>query len=948
MSFLFFTNVFSVILRKIQRSMDDVNFRASKVFDFPAISNTNGSFVGQFYSLKNDKILLHLIFEHYILIFNINDGNIQEIEVENYTLKSFSCFNEQYSNTSNTNTDNIYLITNKGEFLFLSDDGTLHIQPFKSNAETFCLYRDTIISAEYNGSVSLVYVDESFPKWKVNKPENFILSKIVKPPGIMGISANESFVFCLTKDAKFLVFDRNDGSKIANTKLTSQEIISGTIKSDDEFCFIVFNTKIGSKLMVIKFDIDTNDVVYELSRPFIRSVEINQNRLLLLGNNEVTLHEKTTGELISTFWIPPDEKAYNCNYDLKDSISPLFGFLLNDGKTFISTNSAVYYCRPILTYESYSLNIDFNYSERIEKNENVIILLALQFAKTIDRKSWLDFENKLIKVSDPTITSYELISQYLNREYTFNFPKDAHKHINQIFQVLNCFSLLETGELDDVSNPSTTEFWKNATSQVIYSYSYLAKCVYLLLMYFTYKNNTAEYSQDLRRFSILIHNYTILSIIVECENLPNKLFDNSQAYSNEKFQKSVVREIARLFDLEKTTKILMEYKFFDKVVEYTKLCKIPMEQHGICLIELHKFDEAIDFFLQNSRLLLDNSSLTAKVFFALQKAHRDDLIIKIGSIDSVTNAAALFRAYLNVKDFDSAFNCILTAPDERIKCDLLRVFIRVMTNNKQAQRLLNYPFVSMISMFVNELCCYSKDTLVLAISFFRSIGDMYQVDQTLYLYARTLLRDPSFENISRALTALNLISNHMLHSDVMIRDVSSNKTISYRKLWRMICRTKGCLLLDDPRDSLTATFPELIINAANKDMDVLVYIIEGAKEEELLEVIPYFVVNQQFLALSKLLSNKKNSSNTNLLEKSLVSYFEKGLMPPSFVVDLFVEKNVIKFLMICNVFHQKLILVDVINTLLTSENKKKYFYIIPVLKKLHLPQDIINEFSNKQ
>ena len=956
--------------------MEKLRFRTTNFCNFLDPEQNKMIPLKQFFITFKNEIFLFILYPNSISLIKAKNGESINIPSDKTfsSIASFDQFQQSFC---------VLLVTQQGEFYTLQnhtnnlDPSQFEFvqEPFLMNATCACIYNGKIIASNKKGIITLKHDSST---WSSNKPENGFLSHIFRPPGIISLSVDSTFVFALTQDGKLLVFDVFNGTKIASTTIYDLDkrdfLKSGKIINNRKICYIMANHNNGAKLIAIHVDDFTNEIIYTISRPFIEDFEINEEVLLLISQNEITIHDLNNGKLISTLWIVTDDITFNCikNVSRADTIIPKSALLTGNNLIYLATNSSIYLSRPILEYESYVLSLE----DKVQSPNLNFLSLTLEFARTIPRQKMIDFDRQLRNTTDVSMIAYELIAQFFDREYKFDFRfKDVIDQIQAIYNEIeivhhNVTQRTKPKITNQLSIENNITFWKTVVSQIIFSYSYLCKCVYLFLIYLTYKGETAQYFTHLYNFASLVQSYTQLSILAEHSNeLPSELFEkliddfrknpdsqfNFSLRTNFKLSEfnSVIRsQMKRMLDVISTSDILIQHQKYDISLEYLKISQEPTVQYGVTLFYLKKYDEAIKYFISNPSFFSEITEFLNTILLkTLQKEKRDDLIVKLCSLSLFSNQAALFRSYLNMKDYDSAFNCILHTEDEHIKCDLLRVFVRTMIRSSQTQKLLSYPFNSMLSIFVNELCCYSIDTLVLAINFFRQIGDQYQAAQYLYLYARTLLRDPSEENLSKALTALNLVSNQMLNSDnqnIIIKDVSSNQAISYRKLWRIICRTKGCLLLDDPKKATDVTFTKLIRIASKKNIDVLASIISGATEDELIEAIPHLIKNQNFLALHKILSRKPQSNNTTLLEHTLTQYFNNRQSPPAFVIQMFTQKNVVKLLMLCNAANQRTILINVLNSLLYKKDKEDISYIVPALRKLDLPEEYIDNFISKK
>lgn len=986
--------------------MEEVKFRATKLIDFPPCSQNDSIPIAQCIISSSEDDCLYILFKNSISILNITNGNKKEMQTNNTFLPFIT-----YDPTEENPTP--YVCTSRGELLNIFEENRQDHQIIGANP--FILYDNQVIVGDKKSGVISIFNlnDPNNKKLTLNKYETFSLGmfNIFRNNGIFALAANSKFVFALTNDGKVLVFDILNGQKISSTTVCGSKLESGIIKCDEENYYLGLNQIDGSKVQAVHFSIGTNQVLYEIQQPIVNFIEINEDNIVIMTNKEVTLHNKNDGKLIASFLVPVDDldifkskysknyydpnlkKSYNSNNykKAKKDLTPRFAHLLNNNILLITTNSSIYRCRPILPIESYVLNLKIDSGSDKDKEMQLstnLLYASVEFARTITRENWIEFEENVRTTSDPTLFAYKVISQYLNCDNNDFNELASHDLIKQIEETIKLLSLSRSNhnqnQDQDNNDIPLRIFYRSACSEVIFAYSFFSRCVYFLIMFLTYKNQTAAYSHYLRELSMLVHDYTQLSLLAEIgDNLPIELFDTYELRGNDQgnnsdivFSKVVMSLISKLLDFDNTMNILMNHRMYEKVVEITSINSVPLVYHGKSLLKLNKFDEAVDFFIQNSGFLANDNELTEFVFQTLRSNNRDDLIIRIGSINSEANAAALFRAYIKEKDYDSAFNCILTTHNEPVKCNMLRVFIRVLKKNKLHQLLLSYPFVSMISMFVNELWCYSIDTLILAFCFFREIGDRLQATQALYLYARCLLRTPTKENLGKALTAMNLVFCQM--SNCTVRDVGpKDQELNVDKLWRIMCRTRCCLLLDDNendnnsissnefrnsnvdenerlkfstslRDAPKMSFSRLLEIAATRNKDIFENALTGANDKELLDIIPNLIHQKLIEPLYKLLSLKNKSKNPALVEKTLKLYIKTNQVPPTFVIDKFIAKNITRFFIVCSkldtVFRADL-LYDAICCLLRRKDKKKFFYLVDIMRELEVPEEIIQEFQ---
>lgn len=984
--------------------MEEVRYRATKLFDFSTLLQERNSPIAQCIIDTPKDTYLYILYKNSIITLNITNGKSFKLEYQDAFLPYIT-----YDPTVEIPVP--YICTEKGQLCRIFEN-EITIEPQIIGRNPFILYNNQIIVGDQkSGVITLFDINkQNEPMLKMNTSEKFSLNifKIFNDCGILSLAANSKFIFALSKDRRISVFNIKDGKKLSSTTISGEEILSGTIKCDEENYYVVFGNKNDSKLICVHFSYDDDKFLYEIQHPLFNFIDINKDYLLIMRKNEITLHDKLNGELAESFLLPinnmnifkntskSSKKAQNPNEIIKE-YTPSFAYLSNNNVMYITTKTAIYRCRPILSIESYILNLKINEEwenqeqSKISKN---ILFSAIEFARTMRRENWIEFEENAKTTSDPTIFAYSIISQYLSRDYKEFDELSAIDLSDQLNGIIDTLRLEMTkydknGYMNEIKNEENknplSEFYRSACIEIIFAYSFFCRCIYFFVMFLTYKNKTAIYSRQLRELSLLVHDYTQLSLIAEIgDDLPIELFNlnddtdiesiqqESDSNFNDVFIRTVMVLISKLLNFDKTMKILMNHEMYEKVIKITSICSSPFVYYGLSLLKLKRYDEAVSFFIQNSGFLADDKHLTESVFQILRSANRDDLIIRIGSINAValltpsseeisekdstassaSNSAALFRAYIKEMDYDSAFNCILTTQNEVVKCDMLRVFISTMKKHKLRQRLLSYPFNTMISMFVNELWCYSEDTLILAVSFLREIGSRYHATQALYLVSRCLLRNPTRENLGKAITTLNLVLTQMQSNyEISVRDVPNNEEITHSKLCRIINRTHCCLLLDENSQSVSKakdmSYTDLLGLAAERNNDVFKNALTSAHDTEIIEILPNLIKQNLILPLYETLSIKSESVNTCFLERTLRIYIKDGRVPPIFVIDKFIAKNAQKLLMICCISrfnYKKYVLYDIMLSLLHRKDKNKFFYLEPILRKLKLPEEYIEKF----
>lgn len=934
--------------------------RATKLCNFPPCKESVHP-IAQCFANCSGQDLLYLLYPHTIQVINFADGSSNE-----------QAFDKQFrpiiaSNALSEDNEPYFCFQDGkyGQF----HNGSLVIEPDRINSDIFIVNNEFIISGdEKSGSVTFHNPSTTFT---VNKPNFFSFKKLLNhDDGVMSIASNSKFLFILTKNGQIIIFRISDQRKLSSSTLCGEKLEFGQIKCDENNFYVLFRTRNLSVFQGTKCDQNSNQILFNIKHRNLKYFDINQEQIVLVSNDSVTIHNKETGDIQSNCILPFD-------LDSKETkITPEIAFLNSRGSVYISTKTEIYVTRPLLPLESHVLRLNPNKSDNQEAFD--LLNASLDFCLRISRSDWTQFDSLLKTTSDPGDSAYELISKYFGENQNEAFESQSTKgQLNDLIDLLSMNDSVLNRSSQEYQNLQIVndEFYRSVCSEIVFSYSYFCRCVYLVIMYLTYQKETSVYARQLRKLSMLVNIYTQLSILFTT-NLPLGLFESfNPTYQEniEAFTQFIGHQLIKLLNLESTMKHLIQSGLYDTAVQLGSVSTFPLSYTGIALLNLGKYDEAVSFYIQNSQFLIKDREIAELVFESLRQARRDDLIIKIGYIDSTTNAAILFRAFLKLNDYDSAFNCILTTKDERMKCDMLRVFIRVMKDNKLHVKLLkSYPVNSLMSLFVNSLCTYSEETLFLAVIFFRIIGSRYQATQALYEYARSLLKTPTKERLGKAVTSLNLVLYQLdrQSDDISIRDMGSNMELKEKKVRRIISRTKCCLLLDDDTDttkkvnkkssisnSNNLTFGELLEIAADRNPEIFKTCLKSATDDELLGLVPILFEKSRntpiSLALNQLLSFNKPSKNPFIVEKLFTAYFhcnfDRVLIPPAFVVDRFAEINITRLFVVLAKppisFNQNLLL-DVLMRLKSKPNIDKLRYLTPLMKKMRLPDELISKFFN--
>lgn len=787
--------------------------------------------------------------------------------------------------------------------------------------------------------------------WFENKLEGLverIFNFSWKRNKVLNVAVNKKTVYLIDEKGTLIGFKLENGEKVMKYKIYNGDDVvkSALIICDEEKLCTLLRTNEESLLQMYSIK-SSLDVIYTMKKPNITDIVFNDENLIIKNQNEIKMFDKNSGELVNnnTFWTPFDDwMFYGGTKDLlpflisknnelsipfsEDLLYPLVIDFDTNGNIWMTTKIALFLIRPMVSYEAEVL------AENLNKKyiESSILMAALSFGKIITRNDWNLLDKEIKKGKDPYVIINEIINKYSNLEFPMNESLDQ---VNELIEAMT-INLEEKA----ISQFSTNDFWKNSVSQVVLVYSYLSRSLLMLLTYYTINYKVTIFSRKMKELSFIIKMYAQLSILVETDSVisSNVLEDKPYEYSS--FNSSLKSQISYLLDVDKVADFLLSKGKAKIVCDYLSLSLVKSQYFGFALIDLGRYEEACNYLLYNQ---FNNSELPPRILDILRKNNRDDIIIKLADLYLKSNVALIFSSYLNMKNYDGAFLCLQRVKDINIKTDLIRLLIKTLIENNQFQRLISYPYNDSINLFAEQLSCYSKETLLVAATLYHKLCDYSLSTKMFYLHARICLKNPTIENMKKALYSLVFCLSIMNHNDVAVRDISSNQLLTKKKITKIKLRVECCLCSSNPKNAIALSDLELLKLSMNSSQIMLKF-IKVCSEETLIEYVKYLVIENQQNILYNTLQHDKRKWNYSLNSSAFIQFLKTKTTPPLWLVIRMKELLLRQLLTLCHSYNRK----DILNDLfieMHQNNEKVPKYLIPVLKQIALPQDLIEQFS---
>jgi hypothetical protein len=271
----------------------------------------------------------------------------------------------------------------------------------------------------------------------------------------------------------------------------------------------------------------------------------------------------------------------------------------------------------------------------------------------------------------------------------------------------------------------------------------------------------------------------------------------------------------------------------------------------------------------------------------------------------------IFITALDSEDFDLCFSYIKKTENEKQKADFLRIFISKVIRAKAVRKLLEYDFKDLLSFLTNDLMCYSVKTLLVAALFYNKIGDVSETAAALYLFARTLLRMVTEENLRKAASALVLCLSVTEDRDFVIRSVSDNALVDRKSIEKILKRVVCMLEIPGISDNIGNS--EILQRLYEIGSDKVCCFGQLSSFEELCGFCEFIIVRKDFLSLSKILRLDKRKWGYKLHCASLENVLKLRYDPPVWMVEAFIANSMRDFFVLCIVYDRKKIVKDVVD-----------------------------------
>lgn len=894
----------------------------------------------------HDNFLL-TIDENIIDVYDIISGNHHTYRFDQRFLPIITTDFNEFQNSW-------WVCTTKGVILHMSqsgviDDYQLDFVPTAFDFSESSLFIGNIYGELYN------YTRDGQIEWRVNEPKTFkekLISMTFFAPKnpVLAITSNSKFVYMVTEKGNFYVYNRETAKKCHMYTLSSK-LQSALLKSSDLYVYAVLTTEKSSNFKRLNSLKDYSADI-QLTRPRINDFDFNEENLIMICQDEkateVNLYDNNLGKFLSCIWLPKDDAELMTGRRVMPDfvLSKYFDSLQKDfllearhvafdekHNIWISNASSLLIARRMQRYEEYVLDSKYNRHQ----NQIDIISIALKFALAVSIKHWNDFDSELRLNVDPNLISHRIARLY--SECSINLQISMDEIIEQITNFVNDVRIDGMSENEDLTTPYL--FWQSATTQVIMAHSTISRCLLILVQYFIIKNKSAKYSKVLHQLSRLVLEYTKLEVLCDYNAI---IATESLFYEPGIDMEMIIRNnLSNLKNVENVTSALLEDGKHNAqaVCDFLLLCEKPSINKAIALYYLEKYNESVKYVVAYQDLI--NLSKVKEILIPnLVKLRRDDLVSKLAQLDPIGNCSILFRSYINLKDYDSAFNCIQNASTKEQQVDLMRYFIRHLMKNGKISKIMSYPWNSNISIFTNELLCYSRDTVSAAILFYKELDDKSQTASSLYFYARQYLHDPTKDNLKLAASALVLCLSIMSHSETVIRNVSTNKLVKPKKISKLLARINCCLYADDPKKASKCNNIELLHIALKHSITSMIsFINSGISTNDVVAFLKELAHEKNFKALSSFFFGvERPDLNSVAFENVYTVFLKEKIDPPAWFICSMKDKAIRQLFVISAQYNRQNIIIDILKDM-RDNGEKLPSYLLPIVKNINVSDELI-------
>ena len=940
--------------------MTESVLRASKFFDISQNCKKEAVSLqpGKCRSLKSialKKYQRFLFNSHFSVFFSIEKSQIYVKDIARSKEKIFE-LNQEILPIIEIDADvednGAYFVTQTGNLFKLSINGVLSQQQLPFVPTCFHVSKGNIFLGRNNGEVSLL--GEGNLIYTVNKQKSFlkdILNKFISMSApVLSISSTKNYLYFITSDCKLFTVDTEKGMIVSENTLSDIQCTSAIIETDGDTILVITNTNEMSVLKVLKEENDDIKVQYGLERNAIIDAVLSRDTFAIIEGTvpivSFTRFDRESGNFVASDWTPADDYEFYMKFSVvtieklkktfidQNAISPITVACDKNNNLYIASSLYAYVMRPLANIENI---LTFC---KTEPTFDTVEGLAATISTFLSKAEWNEIDAELKNGSDPIV----VFNNVANTIAT-NAPQNLDEGyiINQLDEIIASIGLAAPQGLPE--NKSLNKFWASAVTQVGRAVSFYSRCLLLLVQFLT-KNVSFKLEKQAAELNDIVKTYTRISVLLDNNAVEDLQLFESLEFSAEDFSVQVKSQISKLLFTQEVAQMLCKKGKHNVALAYLNLFEEKFIEAGFAMLELKKGTRAVAFFKENKDkfdFAPIYKDIIKKFVKLANNTNTSEFCEIVYELDHAYICPILFGCYTSTDSFDKAFKLVIEAPDDYIRVDLIRIFIRDLMKKKQLDKLVQLNFGQYTSLLINELMSYSVKTLPAAAVLMQKLGDKTGAIDALYLYARTLLRENKIESMRRAMTSLITCKALMSAGETAVRDVSSKKLVKVEKINKIIAKLRVCLGHQTPVAAINLSNVELLECAMSQGIDVMMQFAASgvATPEELANFGKILAKKGKNAELSKLLTVDRREWHFCIHEEVLLAFIEMG-DPPYWFTQQMVGSCKVQFFILCSRKLAKYAALDGISVL-RDLNQKLPYQLKSIVSNLGIPEPTMKE-----